>query len=118
MEYRLGSTLRTFLKSRENIERKYPNSKEDIDRGIREILANPDRGDKIPGFRGKVIKMRMPLKKYKMGTRKGLRLIFLKEKKGITPLLIYPETDYPGEDWVVGKVKEALNDLVQDRHQD
>ncbi len=104
----------SFRKSLKEIFKKYPNSRNDIEAELDKLKKNPLKGEIIPGFTSyQLRKIRLPLKKYKIGKRKGLRVICLVnvQEKKITLLHIYSKMQYKNEEEVIKKVKEALKEL-------
>ena len=59
--------LDSFLKSAELVLKDYPNAKSDIFDLINYISAHPGSGDSVPGFAGKIIKIRGAFKSYNIG---------------------------------------------------
>jgi len=104
----------SFRKSLKEIFKKYPNSRNDIEAELDKLKKNPLKGEIIPGLTSyQLRKIRLPLKKYKIGKRKGLRVICLVnvQEKKITLLHIYSKMQYKNEEEVIKKVKEALKEL-------
>jgi len=100
----------SFRKSLKEIFKKYPNSRNDIEAELDKLKKNPLKGEIIPGFTSyQLRKIRLPLKKYKIGKRKGLRVICLVnvQEKKITLLHIYSKMQYKNEEEVIKKSKRG-----------
>ena len=67
-----------FKNQLDKILKKYKNSAESIIGFIKSLAKNPSQGDRIPRF-GVVHlrKLRVPLKKYRIGKSGGLRVIYM-----------------------------------------
>lgn len=111
MKYNLCTPPQIFQNARKKIEQKYKGAEKDIEKAIKEFCENPTSAHEIPGYGGQLAKVRAPIRKQNISKRQGLRLIFLKKGKKITPLFIYSKADYPGESQVLESIKIALRSV-------
>lgn len=106
--------LDSFLKSAELVLKDYPNAKSDIFDLINYISAHSGSGDCVPGFAGKIIKIRGPLKSYHIGTSGGLRVYYYYHGGVLAPFFIYSKRqmkDAPKE--TIKKLVAYIDDLVK-----
>jgi len=104
-----------FTARLKKVVKKYPLSTDYIDGIINSLKGKPTQGDIYPGFGElSVRKMRIGLPEYKIGKRKGLRLLHLSidEKKKVAPLTIYAKKDYGSEAKVKKEVIMALQEAL------
>jgi hypothetical protein len=97
--------------------KKYPLSLPNISRLIDSLPVNYQEGEVYPGFGGlQVRKLRLPLKEYGLGKRKGLRLLCLvaPEKGQIVPLMIYKKGEFASESKVVAEARKLLAALLSE----
>jgi hypothetical protein len=106
-----------FERQLKTIFKKYPNSQQDINTKIEDLVKNPLQGDVYPGFNPLIVrKIRMGLRAYKIGDRSGLRLIFLhsQEKLVVAPLVIYKKGAYGREHEVKEMIINTLKEIIAD----
>ena len=118
MPYNL-SICPTFRKNYKTLLKKYPLSKKEIDNLVLSLKLNP-KGCIYPNLIiNNIAKIRIPLKKYKIGRRKGLRLIFWihKSKQKIVPIYIYKKGRLKKEQNVITKIKENLTPIIEELNQ-
>jgi hypothetical protein len=105
--------LESFLKSAKLVIKDYPKAKTDIFDLINHISEHPGLGDVVPGFAGKIIKIRGALKSYSIGTRGGLRVYYFYHGGLLAPFFIYTKkqmTDAPKDliEKLVSYIEERL----------
>jgi hypothetical protein len=78
---------------------------------VASLSDNPLQGDSYPGFGPfRISKVRIGMKEYNLGARKGLRLIFLfqETKQKVLPLVIYKKGDLGAENDVKKLIMKTL----------
>ena len=96
-------TIASFIKSRK-----------DVSESINSLKSGPT-GNTYPGFKEHVVKkIRIALKEYKIGKRKGLRFIYLylKDKNKLIPLFIYKKGVFKNENKIKEKIKHVLPKIL------
>ena len=64
------------MNSASTVLKHFPNAKSDIYDLIVSLSDNPKSGDQVPGYGGKIRKIRGHLKSYKIGQSGGLRAYY------------------------------------------
>lgn len=108
--------FKIFTSREKTVLKKYPDSSSIISATIESLLENPMQGNPYPGFGDiNVRKTRIALSEYKLGTSKGLRLVFLyiQEKSVIVPLHIYKKGTLK-EQQVKEEIKTALREVIKE----
>ena len=103
---------KTFAKSYEDILKKYPKSKEEIEKFIDTIDVKFEMADIYPGIVPEVRKLRIALRSYNIGKSAGVRLICAKFSKIYIPIFIYKKGQFKKESDVINYVKNALRSLI------
>jgi len=113
LEFRFCPVFKSILK---NLLISFPNAEKNIVNTILSLKDDP-RGNPYPGFQEFLVKkIRLSLKEYRIGKRKGLRFIYLlvNEKNMIIPLHIYKKGGYKKEDKVKKSIKENLKQILEE----
>lgn len=89
--FRIDLTEATFVRDFKDAKKRHPSVIEDVADVLRVLESDCTAGDWIPGIGAQVRKIRLGVKKQKIGKRSGYRLIYLVEldSKKITPLLLH-----------------------------
>lgn len=100
----------------ENLLKKFPKSKIEINEAINSLKDNPFQGDRVPGF-GKthLRKLRISLKEYNIGKRGGLRVLFLIDElnKSIVLIAVYYKGEHKSESSTLKLIKNNLKSILQ-----
>jgi hypothetical protein len=96
----------SFWASAEKVLKHFPKAKSDIYDLIVSLNVNPQIGDPVPGYGGKIRKVRGQLKSYNAGKRGGLRVYYLFIGKTLVPFFIYTKKD------MSDAPKETIDKLV------
>jgi hypothetical protein len=103
-----------FWTSAKDVIKHFPKAKSDIYDFLNNLSANPESGDPVPGYAGKVFKERWALKSYNIGERGGLRIYYYFYRKLLAPFYIYSKkqfSDAPGE-LIIKLVRTIEQDLI------
>lgn len=109
--------LSAFARQLSALCKQYPLAEQALDNEISALGHNPGCGVAYPGFHPfQVRKHRLGLRAYRMGTSKGLRLIFLyhAEKNRVYPLVIYKKGQVRSEHEVKKMIVQQLQLLLED----
>ncbi|MDM8550365.1 hypothetical protein QUF72_09815 [Desulfobacterales bacterium HSG2] len=104
-----------FERQFRKILKQFPRSAGSINSAI-DDLADNLKGDAYPGFyEFTIMKLRIPLKEYKIGKSSGLRLVYLllEDKNKLIPLLIYYKVKFPTEHKVKKMIKKKLKEVLE-----
>ena len=114
MAYEIVETS-SFSKELKQILKKFPRSKDGIQKHIRNLASNPHQGSVVPGFPDlEVRKIRIGLKEYRISPRNGLRLLFIVKANKVIPCHIYHKADYKSEHKELNKLKKILKDILRE----
>ena len=105
---------RTFDAAFDRALKSYPLSVTATQSAIDSLPDNPDCGDLYPGLKVQVRKLRLPLKAYRIGKSKGLRLIYmvLPDKQCLLPVYIYKKGHPQQESDVRDNIRVALRAIL------
>ena len=105
--------LPSFENQLSQILKKFPKAEKQIRDDIEAVAKDPLKGFLFPGFgKDRVLKLKIPIKKYSISKRKGLRLIYAVKEDKIVLLYIYHKAKYQGEQKTMAGVKAALKEFV------
>ena len=110
----------SFLRVLEKCLKNYPQSKQEIEDYIRKgFAADVDNGDPCTGYGGAAVrKLRIPLKKYRLGKGHGLRLLYLVEQtekgQSVLPFFMYKKGFFSKEVHAMADAKKALKEPLQE----
>ena len=110
MRYEIRPTV-PFVQQVKRLKKKYRHIDEDLNRLKSVLQDNPRAGEAIPGFEGRIFKVRMASSDMKRGKRGGFRIVYyLVTKKGLIYLLaIYAKARR--EDIRPNEIQRILNEL-------
>jgi hypothetical protein len=74
--------------------KQYPNAKSDIFDFISYLSEHPGEGEAVPGYSGKIIKIRWPLKSYNIGKSGGLRIYYYFYGDKLIPFFIFTKRQF------------------------
>lgn len=105
---------RTFNAAFDRALKSYPLSVTATQSAIDSLPNDSDRGDPYPGLKVQVRKLRLPLKAYRIGKSKGLRLIYmvLPDKQCLLPVYIYKKGHLQQESDVRDNIRVALRAIL------
>lgn len=104
-----------FLSQLKDLKKHYKNSEKEIDKSIKKLKKNPEIGVLIPNLGiYNVRKFRFPLRVYKIGKSRGLRIIYhyFKEKNIIHMVEIYSKTISNDEKKNIAMIKDHLKKII------
>jgi hypothetical protein len=106
-----------FQRQLKDILKKFPNSKNSIEKSIDALAQNPlSAGDRIQGLFTDIHirKIRLPIEEYNISQRKGLRVILLvlEEQQETLTITIYYKGNYKSEDEVRKLIKKNLKEIL------
>ncbi len=106
--------LPQFLSDKKKILKKFPNIADEIEEALNELKEEPDRGERYPGFGDiDIRKIRVGLKKYNVGKRGGLRLIYLTKDERLIPLILYHKGGWRSEKETKKRILARLRDIAK-----
>ena len=110
MNYKI-KVLSWCYRQLKQLKKKYPHIKEDLGEVGKILLVNPQAGDRIPGIKAPLYKIRMGFRDQKRGKRGGFRVVYyFKGKDGVICLVtIYSKSEQASFDMCsLGDPKQSL----------
>jgi len=111
-----------FQNQLDNLLKKYINSRSDVINILNTLLTKPGQGDKLSGLTGfvegfDIYKLRIPLKRYNIGSSGGLRLIYgIHETRRILIMIcIYTEREHTNQkikELIRGNLKAVIDSII------